>query len=209
MPATKDPCRLKGARALRVTARRHRKVTASPRESRRKCVQERGERTCRARRQTNSVPDGELTVASRAVSLQPTSDRRQVAPGKSGVLRSSCLRIDPIEISFKPQPHRPRRVTSRSRRPVPLNYPRTTKTSSDERQPLAMVKYTRDVQTCSPRCVAINEFKENDEGDNLIPAKEKINSNCSISTPASFGPLIRWHRVSDRSSRMTLAEQSW
>lgn len=54
--ATKDSRPLKGARALRVTARRHRKellsLTPSGIASRSERVQERGERTCRARRQT-------------------------------------------------------------------------------------------------------------------------------------------------------------
>lgn len=57
-PATKDPRPLKGARALRVTARRHRKETplsfapSGNRVAGRERVQERGQRTCRARRQT-------------------------------------------------------------------------------------------------------------------------------------------------------------
>lgn len=117
----------------------------------------------------NSVPDGRLTVASRAVSLQLTSDRRKVASGKSGVLRSSCLRIDSIEISFKPRPHHSPCVTSRSRRPVS----QTQNYSTIWRHPTNVnlwrpLKYMCDVQTCSSRrltCCNLRSLKKKIEGD--------------------------------------------
>lgn len=166
-------------------------------------VQERGERTCRARRQTiRCQMTGSRTRI--ACSVTPT-DRRKVASGKSGVLRSSCLRIDPIGISFKPPtaPFSPRHVeikTSGSADVELSDDSRTTPTSDERssvRRPLKCTREPRRVAICRTSFRKERE-KKGIEGDNLILAKEKIRSNCSISAPASFGSLIRWHPVSDR-----------
>lgn len=120
--ATKDSRPLKAARALRVTAWRHRKETLlSPlRKSRRGANASRN-----AGRELVAHGDKQFGTRWRAYgriacNVTPTdADRRKAASWKSGILRSSRLRIDPIEISFK-TPTAPfiRRITSKSRRPV-------------------------------------------------------------------------------------------
>lgn len=150
--ATKEPRPLKGARPLRVTARRHRKETPlsfTPLEiaSRGERVQERGERNLSRTATNNSVPDdGRI-----ACNVTPTdADRRKVVSGKSGVLRSSRLRIDPIEISFKPPD---RTVLAASRRDQDVRFCRRRtirrlEETSDERSSIwRALKCTRDARS--------------------------------------------------------------
>lgn len=75
----------------------------------RQCIGECGERSCRAWRQTIRY---QMTVASRAMSLQLTLIGGRSHRGKVGSCGRSVLRIDPVEISFKPPtaPFSPRHV---------------------------------------------------------------------------------------------------
>lgn len=128
------PRPLKGSRVRCVSPRkRHRKeIPLSPlRESRRRASASREELVAVRDKQFSTRWQAHGRIAC---NVTPTdADRRKVASGKSGVLRSSCLRIDPIGISFKPRPHRSRRVTSGSRCPVPQtsNYSTTRKTFNE------------------------------------------------------------------------------